>query len=76
VHPLYIGCAELGDMPETFAYSVPEEQALATICAFFDGPITFLDLDRGHRGRDLWLRHRLRHDEHGHHHGNQEAVPQ
>jgi hypothetical protein len=51
VHPLCIGCAELGDMAETFAYSVPEEQALATICAFFDGPITFLDLDRGHRHR-------------------------
>ena len=43
VHPLCIGCAELGDMPETFAYSVPEEQALATIRAFFDGPINFLD---------------------------------
>jgi D-threo-aldose 1-dehydrogenase len=43
VHPLCIGCAELGDMPETFAYSVPEEQALATIRAFFDGPINFVD---------------------------------
>jgi D-threo-aldose 1-dehydrogenase len=43
VHPLCIGCAELGDMPETFAYSVLEEQALATIRAFFDGPINFLD---------------------------------
>jgi D-threo-aldose 1-dehydrogenase len=43
VHPLCIGCAELGDMPETFAYSVNQEQALATIRAFFDGPINFLD---------------------------------
>src|ERR671932_1159077 len=43
VHPLCIGCAELGDMPETFAYSVPEEQALAALRAFFDGPINFLD---------------------------------
>jgi D-threo-aldose 1-dehydrogenase len=43
VHPLCIGCAEIGDMPETFAYSVPEEQALATVRAFFDGPINFLD---------------------------------
>jgi D-threo-aldose 1-dehydrogenase len=43
VHPLCMGCAELGDMPETFAYAVPEEQALATIRAFFDGPINFLD---------------------------------
>src|SRR5438046_8843928 len=30
-------------MPETFAYSVDEEQALAAIRAFFDGPINFLD---------------------------------
>jgi D-threo-aldose 1-dehydrogenase len=43
VHPLCMGCAELGDMPETFAYAVPEEQALATIRAFFDGPINLLD---------------------------------
>src|SRR5437764_7144043 len=43
VHPLCIGCAELGNMPQTFAYSVDEEQALATIRAVFDGPINFLD---------------------------------
>src|SRR5919198_5142941 len=43
VHPLCIGCAELGDMPATFAYSVAEDQALATIRAFFAGPINFLD---------------------------------
>src|SRR5438105_7556044 len=43
VTPVCIGCAELGDMPETFAYSVAEEQALATIRAFFAGPINFLD---------------------------------
>ena len=43
VHPLSVGCAPLGDMPETFAYSVGEEQALATVRAFFDGPINFLD---------------------------------
>jgi D-threo-aldose 1-dehydrogenase len=43
VHPLAIGCAALGDMPETFAYSVAEEQALSTIRTFFDGPINFLD---------------------------------
>jgi D-threo-aldose 1-dehydrogenase len=43
VHPLCIGCAELGNMPETFAYAVSEEQALATIRACFDGPINFLD---------------------------------
>jgi len=30
-------------MPETFAYSVEEERALATIRAFFTGPFNFLD---------------------------------
>src|SRR2546430_2366878 len=43
VSPLCIGCAPLGDMPETFAYGVPEEQALTTIRAIFNGPINFLD---------------------------------
>src|ERR1035437_9676969 len=43
VHPLCIGCAELGNMPEAFTYSVAEDQALATIRALFAGPIDFLD---------------------------------
>ncbi len=43
VPPLCIGCAPLGNMPETFAYGVPEAQALATIRAAFAGPILFLD---------------------------------
>lgn len=43
VTPLCIGCAELGDMPDTFAYAVGEEQALTTLRAVFDGPITFVD---------------------------------
>jgi len=43
VTPLCIGCASLGNMPETFAYEVAEEQALATIRAFFESPINFLD---------------------------------
>jgi len=30
-------------MPETFAYSVAEEQALATIRAIFAGPVNFID---------------------------------
>jgi D-threo-aldose 1-dehydrogenase len=38
-----VGCAPLGDMPETFAYSVAEEQALATLRAAFRSPITFMD---------------------------------
>ena len=43
VPPLCIGCAPLGDMPETFAYGVSEADALATIRAAFDGPIPFVD---------------------------------
>ncbi|HEX2185908.1 MAG TPA: aldo/keto reductase, partial [Chloroflexota bacterium] len=43
VTPLCIGCAPLGDMPETFAYSVSEENALATLRAAFAGPINFID---------------------------------
>jgi D-threo-aldose 1-dehydrogenase len=43
VHPISIGCAPLGNMPDTFAYEVAEEQALAFVRAAFDGPINFLD---------------------------------
>ena len=43
VPSLCVGCAALGDMPGTFAYSVAEAQALATIRAIFDGPISFAD---------------------------------
>jgi D-threo-aldose 1-dehydrogenase len=43
VPPLCVGCAPLGDMPETFTYGVDEEQALATIRAALKRPITFLD---------------------------------
>ena len=43
VTPVCIGCAPLGNMPETFAYEVPEERALATIRAFFASPLNFLD---------------------------------
>ncbi|HEU5088965.1 MAG TPA: aldo/keto reductase [Roseiflexaceae bacterium] len=43
VTPLCIGCAPLGDMPETFAYSVGEERALATIRAALQSPINFID---------------------------------
>src|SRR2546428_9134358 len=37
VTPVCIGTAPLGSMPETFAYEVPEERALATLRAFFAG---------------------------------------
>ncbi|MGH2497305.1 MAG: aldo/keto reductase [Ktedonobacteraceae bacterium] len=43
VTPICIGAAPLGSMPETFAYEVPEERALATVRAFFAGPFNFLD---------------------------------
>ncbi len=43
VPALCIGCAELGNMPDTFAYAVSEEQALATIRAILTGPIPFID---------------------------------
>jgi D-threo-aldose 1-dehydrogenase len=40
---LCLGGAPLGNMPETFAYSVPEERALETVRAVLDSPINFLD---------------------------------
>lgn len=43
VTPLCVGCAPLGNMPETFAYGVAEEQALTTIRAIFASPINFID---------------------------------
>ena len=43
VPSLCVGCAALGDMPATFTYSVTEEQALATIRAIFEGPVSFAD---------------------------------
>lgn len=43
VTPICIGCAPLGNMPETFAYSVTEANALATVRAFFASQINFLD---------------------------------
>lgn len=43
VTPLCIGCAPLGDMPDTFDYSVSEERALETLRATFRSPINFID---------------------------------
>src|SRR5215831_9429203 len=43
VTPICIGCAPLGNMPETFSFAVNEEQALATIRTIFAGPINFVD---------------------------------
>ena len=43
VSPLCFGCAPLGDMPETFGFSVAKEQAHETLKAAFESPVNFLD---------------------------------
>src|SRR2546421_8659420 len=43
VTTICIGTAPLASMPQTFAYEVPEERAIATIRACFAGPFNFLD---------------------------------
>lgn len=43
VAPLCVGCAPLGDMPDTFGYAVPEGQAIETLRAAFASPINFMD---------------------------------
>ncbi len=43
VTSICIGAAPLGNMPETFAYEVSEDRALATVRAVFAGPFNFLD---------------------------------
>ncbi len=43
VPSIAVGCAPLGDMPTTFAYSVPESEALETIRATLDSPIAYFD---------------------------------
>jgi len=47
IHPdvaaVSIGCAPLGDMPDTFAYSVTEDQAIATVLTALESPLNYLD---------------------------------
>ena len=43
VSPLCFGCAPLGDMPETFGFSVAKERAHETLKAAFESPVNFLD---------------------------------
>src|SRR5215211_1742033 len=43
VSPICVGCAPLGNMPETFDYSVGREQARETLHAVFQSPLNFLD---------------------------------
>jgi D-threo-aldose 1-dehydrogenase len=43
ISPLCVGCAPLGNMPETFEYTVPEQRAFDTLHAVFESPLNFLD---------------------------------
>jgi|GEM_PF-5957002 D-threo-aldose 1-dehydrogenase len=43
VTPIRIGCTLLGNSPETLAYSVAEDQAIATLTEAFRSPINFPD---------------------------------
>ena len=43
VTPICVGCAPLGNMPETFDYSVSEQRASETLRALFESPLNFLD---------------------------------
>ena len=43
ISPLCVGCAPLGDMPETFEYGVDEDRAFQTLEAVFESPVNFLD---------------------------------
>ena len=43
VSPLCFECAPLGDMLETFGFSVAKERAHETLKATFESPVKFLD---------------------------------
>jgi len=43
VAPICVGCAPIGDMPDTFGYGVSEEQARSLLRRVFEGPFNFLD---------------------------------
>jgi D-threo-aldose 1-dehydrogenase len=43
VTPICVGGAEIGNMPDTFAYEVPEDRAFATVRAVFASELNFLD---------------------------------
>jgi D-threo-aldose 1-dehydrogenase len=43
VSPICVGCAPLGNMPETFEYSVSEQRAFDTLRAAFESPLNFFD---------------------------------
>lgn len=43
VTPICFGTSGLGDMPDTYGYSVDEDRARATLRAILDGPVNMLD---------------------------------
>ena len=43
VPPISVGCAPLGNMPETFGYGVSEADAVATVRAALASPIAYID---------------------------------
>jgi D-threo-aldose 1-dehydrogenase len=43
VPPIAVGCAEIGNMPEAFAYGVSDEDAFATVRAALDSPLNYID---------------------------------
>ena len=46
VTPICFGTSGLGDMPDTYGYSVEAERAEATMRAIFAGPVNFIDTAR------------------------------
>lgn len=46
VSNLCFGTSGIGDMPDTYGYSVDDDRAAATIGAMFAGPVNFLDTSR------------------------------
>jgi D-threo-aldose 1-dehydrogenase len=48
VPPICFGTSGLGDMPDTYGYSVDEARARKTLDAIFDGPYAFLDTSRNY----------------------------
>ena len=51
VTELCIGTSALGSMPQTYGYSVDEDQALSTLRRVFQGPVRFVDTSNEY-GRD------------------------
>jgi D-threo-aldose 1-dehydrogenase len=46
VTPICFGTSGLGDMPDTYGYSVGADQAQATLRSIFEGPTNFIDTAR------------------------------